>query len=476
MSRVRIIAKNTGALLLSQIVSYIFTFFITMYAARYFGANIFGIWSIALSITGIMGIIVDLGMSTLMVREVSRNLSARDKYLTNILVIKVILSILTFGLIMIITNIIGYTEIVKNVIYILTVSVIVGSFAGILGAIFQVNEKMEYISLSTILSSIIMLLGTGIMIYYNLGIIFFAFLNVISAALVSAYIIIKYVQKFPLPELKIDFSFWKLTIKESWPFGVTALSGMLYNYIDSVMLSIAQGAEVVGWYSAAYRLMLILLFIPNAVNMAIFPVMSQFYTSSKDSLKLMNEKYFKYMIILGVPAGVGITILSDKIILMIFGSGYTQSIIALQILIWTIILTFAGAPFVQLLQSINKQFIITKISVMSAAINIALNLFLIPSFSYIGASFSTLIAAIISTGYIFLVTYKIGYGIHYKTVINDLSKVLFATLIMSIFIFYFKDLNLFLLCIMATLLYFIIIYIIGCIDEVDIMLIKQIRR
>ena len=476
MSMVRKIAKNTSFLLISQIISYIFTFFITMYAARYFGANIFGIWSIALSITGILGIFADLGMSTLMIREVSRDLSLADKYISNAIFIKIILSILTFGLIIIITNLIGYPEIVKNVIYIVTVSVIIGSFAGILGAIFQVNEKMEYISLSTILSSVITLLGTAIMIFYNLGIVFFAFINILSTGLISVYILIKYAQNFPLPQLKIDFSFWKPILKESWPFGVTALSGMLYNYIDSIMLSVTQGAEVVGWYSAAYRLMLILLFIPNAVNMAIFPVMSRFYTSSEDSLKLMNEKYFKYMIILGVPIGVGTTILADKIILMIFGSGYIQSIIALQILIWTIILTFAGAPFVQLLQSINKQFIITKISVISAIINIILNLVLIPSFSYIGASFATLIAAIISTGYIFLVTYKIGYGIPYKIVINDLSKILFATLTMSIFILYFKELNVFLLSFMATLLYFIVLYIVKCIDEVDIMLLKQLRR
>ena len=476
MSRVRKIAKNTSFLLISQIISYIFTFFITMYAARYFGASIFGIWSIALSITGIFGIFADLGMSTLMVREISRNLSARDKYISNIFFMKIILSILTFGLIIIIVNIIGYPEIVKNIIYIVTISVIIGSFSGILSAIFQANEKMEYISLSTIMSSMIVLLGTAFMIYYNLSIVFFAFINVVSTGLVSAYIIIKYIQKFPIPQFRIDFSFWKPVLKESWPFGITALSGMLYNYIDSIMLSVIQGTEVVGWYSAAYRLMMITLFIPNAINMAIFPVMSQFYTSSKNSLKLMNEKYFKYMIILGVPLGVGVTILADKIILTIFGPGYSQSIIALQILIWTIILAFAGAPFVQLLQSVNKQHIITKISTISVITNVLLNLLLIPFFSYIGASFATLIAAVFSTGYIFLVTYKVGYGISFKIVINDLFKVIFSTLVMSIFILYFKDLNLVLLSITATLLYFSSIYFVGCIDEVDIMLLKQLRR
>ncbi len=476
MNRVRKIAKNASFLLVSQIISYIFTFFITMYAARYFGAVGFGIWAIALSITGIFGIIADMGMSTLMVREVSRNLSLADKYLSNTLLIKVILSILAVLLIVITVNLIGYSEIEKDVIYIVTVSVIIGSFSGILGAIFQVTEKMEYIAFSTILSCVVMLLGTAVMILYKLDILFFASLNIISSSLIFAYIFIMYLRKFSLPKIKIDYSFWKPTIKEAWPFGITALSGMLYTYVDSVMLSIIQGVEVVGWYNAAYRLMMVLLFIPNAVNVAIFPVMSQFYTSSKNSLKLMNEKYFKYMLILGIPLGAGITILADKIILLIFGSGYTQSITALQILIWTIVLSFAVAPFMQLLQSINKQLILTKISVISVIINIMLNLVLIPKFSYIGASFATLIASMVATIYVTSITYELGYGIPVKMVISDLSKVLFATLIMSIFILYFKELNLFLLSIMATLLYFISLYIVRCIDEVDLMLLKQLRR
>lgn len=476
MNKVRKIAKNTSVLLISQIISYIFTFFITLYSARYFGATTFGIWAIALSITGIFGIFADMGLGTLMVREVARDMSLADKYISNIVLIKIVLSFLMFGLIIITSNIIGYPEIVKNVIYIVTISVIISSFTGVLGAIFQVSEKMEYLAISTILSSVIILSGTAIMIFYKLDIIFFALLNIISSGLISVYTLIIYLRKFPLPEIKIDFSFWKPTIKEAWPFGIAALSGMIYTYIDSVMLSVIQGAEVVGWYNAAYRLMMVLLFIPTAVNIAIFPVMSQFYTYSKDSLKLMNEKYFKYMIILGIPLGAGITILADKIILLIFGSGYAQSITALQILIWTIVVSFAVAPFMQLLQSINKQLILTKISVLSAIINIILNLVLIPKFSYIGASFATLIASIVAVVYVTAITYDLGYGIPVKLVISDLSKVLFATLIMTMFILYFKELNLFLLSIMAMLLYFISIYLVGCIDEVDIMLLKQLRR
>ena len=476
MSTVRRIAKNTTILSISQIITYILGFFTTIYVARYLAAGGFGILSLAISMAGIFGILADMGLGTLLVREIARNTALANKYISNAFIMKIILSFLMLGLIVLTVNIIGYNKIVSIVIYLIALSTIIGTFTTILNSVFQANEKMGHVSISTILNSASMLSGTLIGIHYNLNIFYFAALYVISYILVFVYISSAYLWTFSMPKFEIDFSFWKSTLKEAWPFGITGLSGMLYTYIDSIMLSIIQGNEVVGWYSAAYRLMLVVLFIPNAANMAIFPIMSKFYTSSKDSLKMMYERYFKYIIIIGVPIGFGTTILADKIILLIFGLGYTQSITALQILIWTMVFTFAGASFVQLLQSINKQLIITKISGVCVIINIMLNLILIPKYSFIGASFATVLTEIVLVGYIFFATYKLGYGIPYKLVVTDLSKVLLAALVMSIFIWYLKGLNLFLLVIVAILVYFTVLYIVKGIDKTDIKLLKQLKQ
>lgn len=475
MSTVHRIAKNTTILSISQIVTYILGFFTTMYTARYLAAGGFGILSLAISMTGIFGILADMGLSTLMVREVARNKALADKYVSNAFIMKIILSFLMLGLIFLTVNTIKYNQTVSIIIYLIALSTIIGAFVTILSAIFQANEKMEHVSISIILNSVLMLSGTLIGIHYNMNIFYFATLYIISYILVFVYISSAYLRTFSMPKIEIDFSFWKSTLKEAWPFGITSLSGMLYTYIDSIMLSIIQGNEVVGWYSAAYRLMLVVLFIPNAANMAIFPIMSRYYTSSKESLQVMYERYFKYMIILGIPIGSGTTILADKIILVIFGPGYTQSVIALQILIWTMVFTFAGASFVQLLQSINKQLIITKISGICVIINIILNLTLIPKYSYIGASFATVLTEIVLVGYIFFATYKLSYRIPYKLIIIDLAKVLLATSVMSLFIWYLKGLNLFLLIIIATILYFVVIYLVKGIDEVDINILKQLK-
>ncbi|WP_414468849.1 flippase [Methanobacterium sp. ACI-7] len=473
MNHIKKIAKNTTVLLVSQVISYILAFFYMIYIARYLGADGFGILTFALAFTGIFGIFADMGLNTLTVREVSRDKSLTNKYFSNVLLIKIILSVLTFGIIILSINLLNYPQEAINIVYLIGLSVIITATSGIFNSIFQAHEKMEYQSIGLIINNVLLFIGVLLIIYYSLGILEFALIYLISSIIGFLYIFIVYLLKFPA-KIRFNVNFWKPTIKEALPFGLTGISGMIYTYIDSVMLSLIQNNEVVGWYNGAYRLTLILLFIPNVINLAIFPKMAQYYDSNKNSLNLMYQRYFKYMIVLGIPTGFLITILADRIILLILGTGFLQSIVALQILIWTIVFTFAGAAFVQLLQSINKQVIITKISGICVIINIILNLILIPKYSYIGASYATLITEIILVGYVIYSSYKLGYGIEYKLVINDLFKVLLATFVMSLFIWYFKSLNLFLLIVIGVLLYFVILYIIRGMDEIDVSIFKQI--
>jgi len=474
MSYTRRIARNTLVLFLSQIISYCLIFFYTIYIARYLGANGYGILSFALAFSGIFSILADLGLSTLIVREVARNKYLAKKYINNIILIKIILALLTFFIIIISINLLGYPQETITVVYFISLSFIFTSFFGIFYSIFQAFEKMEYQSIGQIFSSVIMFIGVFLVIYFGFSVIEFSLIYLISSIIILIYTIIIYVIKFSVFKLEYDREFLKTTLKDALPFGLTGISVMLYINIDSVMLSILQNSEVVGFYNAAYRLVLFLVIIPNTINFAIFPSMSQFHITSPASLRNINEKYFKLMILTGIPIGVGITLLASKIIILIFGNGYTQSIIALQILIWTIVFTFGCASSVRLLEATNKQLILTKITSISVIINILLNLILIPKFSYVGASIATVLTEIFISVGIFNVSKKFGYSIRIKKIFHDLLRIIFATFIMAIVILYLYNWNLFILIFLSSLTYLVTLFAVKGINNEDLSIIKEI--
>jgi len=475
MFNVQRMAKNTFVLSISQILSYLLAFFYTIAIARYLGADGFGILSFALAFAGIFGILADLGLNTLAVKEIAKDKSLAKKYLGNFIFTKIILSIFTILIIALTLNIFNFPAQTIIVVYLVTFSVIFNAFSGIFNSIFQAYEKMEYQSLGQILYSILMLIGVLLAIIYGFNIIGFAFLYFAFSAILLIYNIIICVKKFIQVILEIDIHFMISKLKEALPFGINGFFVFIYIWADIVLLSLMQGNQAVGWYNAAYKIVTVFMFVQSVTNISVFPVMSQLYVNSKTSLKKLVEKYFKFMLLISFPLGIGITLLSSNIILIIFGKQYENSVIALQILIWSGIFIFLYTAFAQLFLSAGKQITLTKITGICMIENVLLNLILIPKFSYVGASFVTVITEFTLFILIFIVAHNMGYGISLKQ-LKDVIKVISASLIMGIFIFLFSKSNLFLVVPLSIIIYLGILFIIKTFDEDDLILFKKLLK
>ena len=475
MSTAKRVVKNTSVLFIATIIGYILGFFVFAYTSRYLGAEGFGVISIALSLAAIFGIMIDLGLNTLTVREVARNKDLVDKYISNTLLMKIILSILTFGLIILSTKIIGYSEQVSYVIYIIAFSTIFAAFTGIFNAIFQAYEKLEYQSIGTVLNAVLMFIGVLIVIYLNLNIFAIAFVYFISGLIILIYDILVYSWKFVLPKIDIDWSFWSPTIKDSLPFAITGIFTMIYYWIDSVILSVMVGNEIVGWYNAAYRIIAIFASLYSVYMVSIFPVLSGFYETSRDSIKIAYERSFKYMLILNIPIAIFITFLADKIIFIICGPGYVPSVIALQILIWSVIFMFINTLSLNLLGSVNMQVVVTKIAAFGAVFNIILNIVLISEFSYIGSAVATVLTELVMLPVFFHVLRKTEY-IDIAPLMKDAFKIVICNIVLVMAIILLNQFNYGLVVLIGVILYLVMIYITKTVDSDDILLIKSIFK
>ena len=463
--------KNTGVLFVAQAVSYIFAFVYTIYTARYLGPEGFGVFNFAIAFTGIFGVLADFGLATLVVREVSRDTSLVNKYLGNSLSMKVILTVLTIVLTLIALNIMGYPQQTVYVTYLITFSVVITAFSQIFYSIFQAYEKMEYQSVGMILYAVLIMVGILLAIHYKMDILVIALVYFVSSVIVLVCNVIIGARKFVLPKLKVDLGFWKATLKEAWPFAITTISVNLYTWIDTILLSLLIGELVVGWYTAAYRLIIVLLIIPIIFNTVVFPVMSRYYVSSKESLKFSFEKYFKFIMLIGIPLGIGTTLLSDKIILLIYGNQYLNSIIALQILIWSLVIIFARSPFERLLEASNRQLTVTKVFIIGVIFNVIANLIVIQRFSYVGSAVITVLTDLIVISLLIYIVKSLGISIS-RNILLDLGKIVFAGCIMGIFI-YISNINLIISAVAGVLIYAAVLLILKILDKDEIKMIKS---
>ena len=471
MKTARRITSNFLSLSISQVVVRLLQLVVFVFIARIFGSEKFGNFSFGLFFALLTFVFIDFGLSRLSVREISRNRKLVNKYVSNSLVIKFFLSIFTLIGTYAFLEIFNYPLETKVITYIMVIAVIIQSYNEILYSIFRAFERMHFESLIRILKMTVLLSLVFLFSLkgYNLVTITLAFpLSEFIIFLVSIIITFK---KFVRIRPEFEYDFCIRLIKKSSLFCLSVIFSGLLLYIDVVMLSKLKTANDVGIYSAASYLVIALLLIPVMYSNAIFPVISRFYATSKKMLRFAYEKSFYYMLLLGLPASIGIFIFADQVIFLVFGSGYKLSAIALKVLAAFIALRSVNIISGTFLSSINRQGSVVLSQGVAAFSNIVLNFILIPLFifGFIGAGIATIITDIIL---FILYTYFIR---KYKLKImfvRILFKPLIASIIMLLFILYIE--NLFIGIIIGVAVYSLALLILRAFDKEDIRLLRKI--
>lgn len=467
------IAKNTLSLFAAQFVGAILSILLSIFIARSLGDVIFGKYAFIIAFTALFTVFLDLGYETLLVREVARDKSQASKYLNNIISIRTVLSVVIFTLIILIINILDYPEDIKNIIYVFTIYSILISLSNVFKVTFRAFEKMEYEAGISILSNILRVaLGLSVL-FLGYGLMELALVFLFSGIFEFAVIVLVSEKKFIKTKMEFDLNFLKSTIKVALPLGTLTIFGLIYIKTDTIMLSFMKGDAVVGWYNAAYNLILGFRPIPHLFMSALLPLMAYYYISSKESLKIVYEKSFKYLLILGLPITVGILLLADRFILLLYGQQFINSIIVLKILAGDILLKFLYFCASFILVSTDKQNQMAVIVGCTALINVVLNLFLIPYFSYVGAAIAT-----IATETFLLIAYVYLNSRHnLKIPIFKITiKPVVACAAMGLFIYQFRETNLILLIVLSIILYFGILFLIRGFSKEDISLFKKLIK
>ena len=128
MAKVSNIAKNTSYLTMALVLQKVISFTYFMLLARFLGPESLGKYYLAISLTTIFAIFIDLGFANVLTREVAKNQAQASKWLGNILSLKIPLSLLAFLAISIFINVSGYESLAKNLIYISCISMVLDSY------------------------------------------------------------------------------------------------------------------------------------------------------------------------------------------------------------------------------------------------------------------------------------------------------------------------------------------------------------
>lgn len=393
MNTAQRVVKNFLSLATAQIISQLLGFVAVVYLARVLSAEGFGKLGFTTAILAYFMLFTNLGLNTFGTREVARNKGRINRYVNNILTMKLVASIIAFTLLAIFVYFIPQPLEIKKLILFLGLTLFTSAF--VMDWLFQGIERMEFIAISRMLWQLCYVALVFWIVKSPEQLLKIPFIQVGTGIIPIAILFSVYRRTFSSIKLDFDFGFWKKMLRQSLPMGFSFIMITIYYNFDQVMLGFMKGEEVVGWYSAAYKPVLMIGGVFNLYMPTIFPLVSKYFKDSSEKLRQLLSCVSKIIIMIAIPIGFGGVILAEGIINQIYGPTYSNAALSFKILILTQAVIWLASPFAYPLIACNRQNKFMAIVSMGAITNIIFNFILIPKFSLYGAAAATLIAEIV---------------------------------------------------------------------------------
>lgn len=371
------IAKNATVLFSSQLIMWVLTLALTIILPRYLGAAGVGKLQFANSLWLIVGVLTAFGMDTLLTKEIARWPVRTPELFGSALVARSALFTVGYGITLAALYLFGYPTDTIYVVGLVGLANLVRQFVAVAQAVFQGLEKMEFSSLGEIVSNALYT-GIGITLVFNGWSIYAVAGLMIAVTIVNLAIQLFFLRR--LHPLRLCFEGEKLyhLLRSGWPYLLSSFFLVAYMQIDIIIISALVDEQSIGWYAAASRLFGTFLFIPAVYITATFPVLSRMFLHDKDSSQRLIAKSFDTLFLLSVPIGLGLTVIANPLVLLIFGEEFRNSGPILAVLGIVLILTYQNILIGRFLISMDRQNAWTVVMAIATVATIPLDLLLIP--------------------------------------------------------------------------------------------------
>jgi len=397
----RKIAKNTSYFTLALIAQKVLSFFYFSYIAVKVGATGLGQYSFALFFTTIFAVLIDLGLSNVIVREVSKisteNKEEVQKYFSSALFIKIPLAILVYLLAVTIINFLNNPPLVKQLVYLSGIIMAIDSFSLTFFAFLRARQNLFFESIATVFTQVIIFICGFFVVNYLGGDLRLLILAILLASVFSLIVASVAIKKRLGLIFKIALD--KIILKKLWliivPFALAGIFTRVYGYLDTILLNQLVGPTALGFYSLPYKLTFSLQFIPLAFIASLYPAFADYFVRSKDLLKQTFNKSLLYLGIIAVPMTFGALVLGRSLILLFYSEKFSASVLPLVILMIGLPFLFLNFPLGSLLNACDRQRRNTWHLAIVMIVNVILNFVLIPRYSYNGAAVASTVSTIL---------------------------------------------------------------------------------
>lgn len=448
-------ARNIFWNTISQIIAKGFLAFIGFatinITTHYLGQEGYGNYGAVNNFIGLFGIVSDLGLYSIAVREMVKNKENSEKIIGNIMTIRTVLAVIVMVAACISSFWYFGQQEGSSILFPLAVSIaatanILALLTSTVASVLQVNYKIQYNAAASVVGKIA---AFG----YMLFIVFFwhpenkidGFYQLFVAGFIANIILFGVSYYYARKHVKIRYQFDPKFIKDvlltSLPYGIALILNTLYFKIGSIMVFQMKGPEFSSLYDAPLKILESIAIIPLYFMNSVLPTLISNIKAKNEKYKEIIQYSFDVLVVGGVAMAVGVSTIARQVMALIsppeflsrFNEGYYGADAVLQIIIFALAFSFINTLFGFILVAIDKQSRLLYINGSGLIVAVVFNLLLIPWITVRGAAITDVIVELVVAvgAYFFARKY-----LDFKIKLANTFKIITAGIIMGIVIMY----------------------------------------
>ena len=368
----------------------ILSFLIGLLMARYLGPDNYGVINYATAYATFFTAFCTLGINSVIVKNFIDDPKAEGETIGTTLALRFASSLLSLGTIIGVVSFIDHNEpVTVTVVALYCVSLVFQVF-DTFNYWFQSKLMSKYYAIATIISYLVATAYRAILLITGKSVEWFAVANSIDYCVVALLLFAFYKLNHG-PKLSFSFQKAKELLGVSRSYILSGLMIAIYGATDKLMLKHMLDEASVGYYSLATTISTMWAFVLAAIIDSLKPTIMRYHNENKQMYECTNRRLYAMVFYISLFASIGVVIIAPLFIRIVYGEAYLPAVAPLRIVVWYVAFSWLGVARDIWVVCERQQKYLKYLYISSAAMNVLLNLFLIPFLGANGAAIATLI-------------------------------------------------------------------------------------
>lgn len=366
-----------------------------IYVAATLGPSIFGVFTFVMATVEMVSSLSDFGLSRYVTRVMVREEKDQARFAGILLTLQLFTSVLLAGLGLAVVLIVDPSSPKLQVLLLGLLAVVISAFIYTSETIFTATRQFAASAVFSVAGRLIYLaagfaaLGMG----FSVIAVMWAF---VASMVLESLLRMVYTAVRVTP---FSFSFQWLDLRNiaigTLPFAATAIASLVYYRADTIILELIKGDTEVGIYGAAYSYFSFFMWFPIVLSRALLPSLTASFRDNPEQARITSWYWYRAAGVIGVAIAFATTVLAEPVINKLMGEAYADSVLTLQILIWTIPSLMMVSMSFNALTVADREKTGANVSVIAAITIVAMDFALIPFFGNRGAAAAMVITTVI---------------------------------------------------------------------------------